>query len=56
MDKSKLHWVVNADRATKPAQPTVPEPAKLTAAQSAVGKHWEGQVFRISWKTSGRLA
>jgi len=36
MDKSKLHWVVNADRAPEPAQRAVREPAKLSALQPAL--------------------
>jgi hypothetical protein len=36
MDKSKLHWAVNADRAPEPAQRAVREPAKLTALQPAL--------------------
>ena len=36
MDKSKLHWAVNADRAPEPAQRTVREPAKLTPLQPAL--------------------
>jgi hypothetical protein len=36
MDKSRLHWAVNADRAPEPAQRAVREPAKLTPLQLAL--------------------
>jgi hypothetical protein len=31
MDKSKLHWAADADRAPEPAQHTAPDPPKRTA-------------------------
>jgi hypothetical protein len=36
MDKSKLHWAVNADRAPEPTQRVVREPARLSALQPAL--------------------
>src|SRR5262249_14145726 len=36
MDKSKLHWSVNADGAPEPAQRAVREPAKFKALQPAL--------------------
>jgi len=35
MDKSKLHWAANANRAPEPAQRTAPEPAQRTTPQPA---------------------
>jgi hypothetical protein len=35
MDKSRLHWARNADRAPEPAQRTAPEPAQRTAPEPA---------------------
>jgi hypothetical protein len=35
MDKSRLHWARNADRAPEPAQRTAPEPAERTTLQPA---------------------